>query len=81
MDGLVGSALSQAGHPSLCVFVLWIRQDRSDSTSAIMAMSVVFFTQLRKQEEVERWKTSESEESSGSMVLPPLVLTDDITGA
>lgn len=46
-----------------------------------MAMSVVFFTQLRKQEEVERWKTSESEESSGSMVLPPLVLTDDITGA
>lgn len=45
-DGLVVSVSSQThrGHQSLGVFVLWTRQDRSDNTSAIMAMSVVFYS-------------------------------------
>ena len=43
-DCVVDSVSSQArrAHPSLGVFVLWTEQDRSDNTSALMAMSVVF---------------------------------------
>lgn len=51
--GLVVCVLSQThqGNQSLGVFVLWKGQDRSDSTSAIIAMSVVF--DLTEREESE----------------------------
>lgn len=55
---LPGVITRDADRPSPGLFVCWAGQDRGDNTSAIMAMSVVFWgSELWEREEVQRRRT------------------------